>query len=419
MEAAVAVAVEDENNRKVFVVVPAERRAGRSTLSWALGHLCGGATATTVVVTHVHVPPQMIPVMGAKFHASKLSSEQVSSFRRMERDKADKMLDDYVHECRKTKVRCEKLVIEKEDVASGLVELIGLRGITELVVSAAADRQYSTKLDRPTCRTAAAIMQRADPSCKIWFVCKEQLICTREAKVEIASSAVTAPLLPHPGHEVLRLSTHQEEDDDDIEVELGFYDELTEACRAAEDLMNRALNESRRRHKADEEVATSLLKAKEHEELYLEEVKKREELEAALVRAEKEISELRQAIQRDTVDEESGEATATMSAPGLQSTSKEEPEAVLWHCQCQCQRKLAAASSPSSVIIPWSPRADEDGFTCEAGVAGCCWLDGMPSPEGVAIAGVALPLARPSFALRAAVEEYTRRQQQQQRCPFP
>ncbi|KAF6989606.1 hypothetical protein CFC21_006924 [Triticum aestivum] len=347
----VAVAVEEENTRKVFVVVPAERRAGRSTLSWALGHLCGGAT--TVVVTHVHVPPQMIPVMGAKFHASKLSSEQVSSFRRMERDKADKMLDDYVHQCRKAKVSCEKLVIEKEDVASGLVELIGLRGIAELVVSAAADRQYSTKLDRPVCRTAAAIMQRADPSCKIWFVCKEQLICTRETKVEIASSAVNAPLLPNPGHEVLHLSTHREEDDDDVEVELGFYDELREACRAAEDLMNRALNESRRRQKADEEVAASLQKAKEHEELYLEEVKKRKELEAALARAEKEISELPQAIQRDTIDEESEEARARISALGLQSTSKEEPEAVLWHCQCQCQcqRKLAA-SSPSSVIIP-------------------------------------------------------------------
>ncbi|KAE8786650.1 U-box domain-containing protein 36-like [Hordeum vulgare] len=405
MEVAVAVEVVEENNRKVFVVVPAERRAGRSTLSWALGHLCGGAT--TVVVTHVHVQPQMIPVMGAKFHASKLSSEQVSSFRRMERDKADRMLDDYVHQCRKTKVRCEKLVVEKEDVASGLVELIGLRGITELVVSAAADRQYSTKLDRPVCRTAAAIMQRADPSCKIWFVCKEQLICTRETKVQIAPSAVTAPLLPNPSREVLHLSTHQEEDDDDIEVELGFYDELREACRAAEDLMNRALNESHRRQKADEEVASCLQKAKEHEELYLAEVKKREELEAALARAEKEISELRQASQQNTTEE----ATATISALGLQSTTKEEPEAAPWHCQCQCQSKLAA-SSPSSVI-PWSPRADEDGLTCEAGVVGCCWLDGMPSPEGVA-----QPLARPSFGLRAAVQEYMR-QQSQQRCPFP
>uniref|UniRef100_A0A452YTK8 Uncharacterized protein n=1 Tax=Aegilops tauschii subsp. strangulata TaxID=200361 RepID=A0A452YTK8_AEGTS len=260
------------------------------------------------------------------------------------------------------------------------------------------------KLDRPVCRTAASIMQRAGPSCKIWFVCKEQLICTRETKVEIASSAVTAPLLPNHGHEVLRLSTHQEEHDDDSEVELGFHDELREACRAAEDLMNRALSESHRRQKADEEVASCLQKAKEHEELYLEEVKRRKELEAALARAEKEISELRQAIQRDTAEEESEEATATISSLGQQSTSKEEPEAVLWHCQCQCQRKLAAASSPSSVIIPWSPRADEDGFTCEAGVAGCCWLDGMPSPEGVAVASVALPLARPSFTLRAAVQ---------------
>jgi hypothetical protein len=60
MEAAAA-----EENKKVFVVVPAVPRAGRSTLSWALGNLCGGGGgggATTVVVTHVHVPPQMIPV---------------------------------------------------------------------------------------------------------------------------------------------------------------------------------------------------------------------------------------------------------------------------------------------------------------------------------------------------------------------
>jgi hypothetical protein len=41
---------------------------------------------------------------------------------------------------------------------------------------------------------------------------------------------------------------------------LEFYDELREACRAADDLMNRALKESRRRQKADEEVASSLHK---------------------------------------------------------------------------------------------------------------------------------------------------------------
>jgi uncharacterized coiled-coil DUF342 family protein len=55
------------------------------------------------------------------------------------------------------------------------------------------------------------------------------------------------------------------------------------------------------------------LQAKEYEELYLEEVKKREELEAALARAEAEISELRQAIQRNTTREDSLEATAMPS----------------------------------------------------------------------------------------------------------
>jgi hypothetical protein len=47
------------------------------------------------------------------------------------------------HSVCKFQVKCEKLVIEKEDVASGLVELIRLHGITELVVSAAADKHYS------------------------------------------------------------------------------------------------------------------------------------------------------------------------------------------------------------------------------------------------------------------------------------
>lgn len=45
---------------KVFVVLPAEFKAGQSTLSWVLSHF--GGSRTTVVITHVHVPPQMIPV---------------------------------------------------------------------------------------------------------------------------------------------------------------------------------------------------------------------------------------------------------------------------------------------------------------------------------------------------------------------
>ncbi|KAM3403222.1 hypothetical protein ACQJBY_006765 [Aegilops geniculata] len=281
-----AAAVEEE---KVFVAVPAEPRAGQSTLSWALRHLYGGA-GTTVVVMHVHVPPQMIPIMGVKFHADKLSPESVRVFRRAERERTDEMLDDYIHQCSQIKVKSEKLVIEKEDAASGLVELIRLHGITKLVIAAAADKHYSRKLDKPVSKTATEIMERADPSCKIWFVCKEQLVCTRDKEVQIA------PLLPNPGHEAQHLQSPQEEDG--TEMDPSFDDELEEARKAVEELMRRALKESRRRQKAEEEMATSLQKAQEHEQLYLEEVKKREELEAALARADREIARLRQAIQQ-------------------------------------------------------------------------------------------------------------------------
>lgn len=42
--------------------------------------------------------------MGVKFHASKLSPEPVRLFRRAERERADEMLDDYIHQCSQIKV---------------------------------------------------------------------------------------------------------------------------------------------------------------------------------------------------------------------------------------------------------------------------------------------------------------------------
>ncbi|KAL5680805.1 hypothetical protein ACJX0J_007190, partial [Zea mays] len=366
---------------KVFVALPAEVKAGQSTLAWALDRFGGGGGGrTTVVIAHVHVPPQMIPVMGVKFHSSKLSPEQVKLFRRIEHERVDKQLDGYVRQCSKMKVKCEKLVFEKDDVVAGLVELVVLHKVTRLVIAAAADRQYSRKMDRPKCRTATEIMQRADPSCKIWFVCKGQLICTRGVEEEVAPSAT--PFVPDDlDHQALQLVvSHQKEDE--AKSELGLYDELKEACIAAENLMKRALNESSRRQKADGEVASALQKAKEYQELYFEETRKREELEGALARAHREIARLMQAkqvfvVERNTAADELQEAMserssleghdvdedAVLRTAGGQATEQQEEEEE--HVQTQHdlgtgerdlelearlnQSKLAAFS-PSSVI---------------------------------------------------------------------
>ncbi|CAM0956275.1 unnamed protein product [Alopecurus aequalis] len=168
---------------KVFVALPEQHKNGKSTLAWTLRHLATvapDAAAVVVVIAHVHAPAQMIPLMGSKFHASKLRPEQVSAYRQYERGKVNKHLDDYIRQCSKMQVKAKKLVIQNEDVGKGIAELVSQHGISRLVMGAAADKHFSRKMISPKSKTALAVMQQVDPSCKIWFVCKDQLISTRE-----------------------------------------------------------------------------------------------------------------------------------------------------------------------------------------------------------------------------------------------
>ncbi|CAL4940500.1 unnamed protein product [Urochloa decumbens] len=183
---------EGEGEEKVFVAVPGQHKSGRSLLAWALRHVAAVAGAA-VVVAHVHVPAQMIPMMGSKFHVSKLRPEQVSAYRQYEREKVEKHMDEYIHQCSKMKVKCEKLVIENDNVAKGVIELVSVHGVRKLIMGAAADKHYSRKMKMPKSKTALSVLQKADTSCKIWFVCKEHLIYTREAGVPESRNSATPP----------------------------------------------------------------------------------------------------------------------------------------------------------------------------------------------------------------------------------
>ncbi|XP_062206176.1 U-box domain-containing protein 33-like [Phragmites australis] len=181
---------EEEEAEKVFVALPQQHKSGKAVLAWALRHV---AAAAAVVVLHVHAPAQMIPMMGTKFHVSKLRPEQVSAYRQHERENVEKHLDEYIHQCSKVKVKCEKLVIENDDVAKGITELVSLHGITKLVMGAAADKHYSRKMKMPKSKTALAVLLKADTSCKIWFVCKEHLISAREAGAPVSRKTPPPP----------------------------------------------------------------------------------------------------------------------------------------------------------------------------------------------------------------------------------
>ncbi|XP_078163385.1 U-box domain-containing protein 33-like isoform X2 [Carex rostrata] len=174
---------------KVYVAVTEDFKAGKSTLVWAIQNLHRDAK---IVLAHVHVPPQTTPFRGAKFYDNKMKEQELSASSHLEREKMEANLDHYIKACSKLKVPAEKLVIEMDDIAQGILVLISLHRVTRLVMGAASDKHYSKKMKTPKSRKATTVMEKADSSCKIWFVCKGALICTRDA-TGIMSSTPPSP----------------------------------------------------------------------------------------------------------------------------------------------------------------------------------------------------------------------------------
>ncbi|KAF0896415.1 hypothetical protein E2562_024290 [Oryza meyeriana var. granulata] len=267
---------------KVFVAVPADVKHGESTLQWTLQNLA--KDGTKVVIAHVHCPAQIIPIMGAKIHYTTMNPKQVS---------------------------CEKLIIEEEDIAKGLEDLIALHGITKLVMGAAADNHYWRMMSTPKSKKALRILEAADPSCKIWFTCKGHLICTREANTTVPAIPPFKFRRPEkscrydssrnsdtrvsglPMLQSMSQSMSQYEPDDDhsaspreLENSGGDIDDdiyfRLEALREAVDLKKEKYEESTKRQHAEKDLLSALQKVKELEDLCQKEIMQRKIIERVL-----------------------------------------------------------------------------------------------------------------------------------------
>ncbi|XP_042433976.1 U-box domain-containing protein 33-like isoform X2 [Zingiber officinale] len=149
---------------------------------------------------------QVCPTALGWIPPSQMEEQEVAAYRRIERENIQQILDEYVNLCSRVK-KAEKLVIEKEDVAKGLIELIASHGITKLVMGAAAEKNYKRKMKALRSEKALSVQRHAHPSCKIWFVCKGNLICTREASVDgsfAAQSSTASPTSNSSQHEIHR-----------------------------------------------------------------------------------------------------------------------------------------------------------------------------------------------------------------------
>ncbi|PAN09032.1 hypothetical protein PAHAL_1G453400 [Panicum hallii] len=166
----------------------------KANLQWVLANV---PRSKRLVLAHLRRPPSRINMMGAWVPVSQLAEEEVTAFRQLEEDKIGKVLDDLLDICKSQKVNASKIIVASDDTARGLVQLVDDHGVTELVMGAASDRAYTRKMRAPRSKKALTVQRKANPSCKIWFVCKGNLICTREASEGAnraeSSTASTSP----------------------------------------------------------------------------------------------------------------------------------------------------------------------------------------------------------------------------------
>nr|XP_011464039.1 PREDICTED: uncharacterized protein LOC101301302 isoform X2 [Fragaria vesca subsp. vesca] len=179
----------------IYVTVGACVKESKSHLLWTL-HNSGG---NRVCIIHVHQPAQKIPTMMGSFPASQLNHQVIRDYRQIERQKMQKILEEYLHICRQMGVRAEILHIEMDSIEKGIVELISQHGIRKLVMGTGAVKTHGARKMRGLMsKKAIYVREHAPVSCHIQFVYQGGcLIQTREAKSD-AVDAQVALLPPRP-----------------------------------------------------------------------------------------------------------------------------------------------------------------------------------------------------------------------------
>ncbi|MBA0730440.1 hypothetical protein Golax_025566, partial [Gossypium laxum] len=153
----------------IFVAVGKNVEKSKTTLDWAVDNFPG----KKICVLHVHRPTHVLALTAdGKLARSKLKQHAVEAFQKLERQRLQERLDEYLLILDHSGVQADALWIEMDSVEKGILEIIARHNIRWLVMGAAADTYYSKKLVELKSKKATFVCQNAPVSCHIWFACK-------------------------------------------------------------------------------------------------------------------------------------------------------------------------------------------------------------------------------------------------------
>ncbi|CAD6336883.1 unnamed protein product [Miscanthus lutarioriparius] len=158
-----------------------------AALSWALRQLT--KPRSFVYLVHVFPVVTSIPTPLGMMPKSQASPEQIETYLNQERSKRRQMLQKFLDQCRKFQVTVDVYLIESDQIANAIIELVPVLHIKQLVLG--VSKSNVRKLKRGT--TIAGQVQKSAP-----LYCEVKIICDGKEVTTETTADPTPPLSPSP-----------------------------------------------------------------------------------------------------------------------------------------------------------------------------------------------------------------------------
>ncbi|TKY53901.1 U-box domain-containing protein 33 [Spatholobus suberectus] len=178
----------------VYVAVGSDGDSSMEALSWALNHAV--TPSATVCLVHVFPQVKLIPSPLGKIPRSHVNLEYVNMHLTQEKGKRKLFLQKFIDLCVDSKVKVEMMLLEGDNVAKAITDLVGNLNIRKLVIGITKSnlRKYGSRRQNAI---AAKVLKNAQESCDIKIICEgreviDQMIdCTSPRSIDDGSSRVS------------------------------------------------------------------------------------------------------------------------------------------------------------------------------------------------------------------------------------
>ncbi|KAK7292498.1 hypothetical protein RIF29_08279 [Crotalaria pallida] len=183
--------LKDDDDDVVYVAVGNHNgESSMQALSWALKHSVTPST-TTLHLIHVFPPLNLIPTPLGKIPRSHIHPEYVNMYLTQERGKRKLLLQKFIHLCIDSKVKVETMLIEGDNVAKAIVDIVENLNIRKLVIGTSkANLRKSERGKRNG--IPDMVVKNAQESCDVKIICEGQEVMDHYLMIRYTTTTTTA-----------------------------------------------------------------------------------------------------------------------------------------------------------------------------------------------------------------------------------